>query len=286
MEYLVSAESHPYYHWQIELLVQSFRKTHQEKNLLVVLTESNAPQSVRFNNLIESLPRIQGFQNLGKIRGHEPLNNLYCLQWAVQAGLIQQPFTWLIQPDVVLRHPLDPTFKDYSECFFYPDVFFSFNEAAKIGPFWEWLGKEKSDYQSRWMPIGNIMIFSKLPVDIFPLFSHRAELLATHQLIEDKPISNKTIYLAVATVLSEYSDHIFCKGDYTLASGMLEGTESYFISYEQGMLPNFHKSMFSYAAPNYVAFGNPLQILSENFPSPNAFHVSCLAKDYLKASKD
>lgn len=286
MEYLVSAESHPYYHWQIELLVQSFKKIHQEKNLLVVLTESDAPQSVEFNKLIESLPRIQGFENLGKIRGHEPLNNLYCLQWAVQAGLVKQPFAWLLEPDFILRHPLDPKFNEYAECFFYPDIFFSFNEAAKIGPFWKWLGKEKSDYQSRWMPVGNLMIFSKLPIDIFAIISNRAELLATHQLLENKPISNKTIYLALATVLSDFSDNIFCKGDYTLSSGIMESTDSYFISYEQGMLPNFHKSMFTYAPPNYVSFGNPIQILSENFPSPNAYYVSCVAKDYLRTSKD
>lgn len=272
MEYFVSVENHPYYCWQLELLIQSFKENCCENDLAVILSQSNAPQNIG-KNLLEH-KRLYGYQNIGDVRGYKPLNQIYTLFWALQAKQISQPFVWM-QPDMVLRSPLDISFSNYPEFVFYPDPFFTLKKAEKeIGPFQDWLQK---NYVLNWIPIGSLVACHQIPPEFFELVAKRTELLVVKQLMNNQRVSNKTMNVALATILSDHVENIFCRGDYSLVSAAMDGTNSPIISYEHGIPPDFHKSMFAYPPPAYVSFGDPIKILSETFPTPNAHYISMLA---------
>lgn len=282
MDYFVTAENHPYYQWQIELLIESFKQTKCEKDLLVVLAENKKFNKPLFFKNISNNKRIIGFKNIGEKRGFVPLNQLFYMAWAFQFGKIKQPFA-VIQPDMIFRKPISIEFKDYPECVFYPDPFFTIDTVIKnVGPFWEWANKSKSEYATRWIPLGSIFVLNNIQNNFFELVISRAELLCTYQLMTQGKIWEKTIQLAISLTLSDLVDNVFSRGDYSLVSPILGGTDTAFISYENGLLPDFHKSMFAYATKNLVSFGNPLQILSQNFSTPNAHYVSVIAEKYLK----
>lgn len=278
MEYFVTCENHPYYSWQLELLIESFKNIGCQNDLLISLSHTDA--SMNYGSNLIAHNRINGFENIGVRRGCNQLNKIYNLLWSLQAGHIKQPLVYM-QPDMVLRNPVVVEFVNlYPEFLFYPDPFFTFEQAEKeIGPFSKWLNK---NYKLQWIPISDFFIINKIPIELFVFIINRAELLAMHQLMENRPIHKNTVRAAFATSFSEYIENIFCRGDYSLVSQILDGINSPVISYEKGLLPDFHKLMFSYQAPAYISFGDPIKILSELYPTPNALYISKIATKKLQ----
>lgn len=284
MEYFVNCENTPYYHWQLELLIESFKRHGLEKQLLVGLAEATAPINKHFCRNLYSHERLFAHQNIGSIRGYKGLNRTYSLYWAVNSKAISQPVCYMAS-DVVLRRPLDISFQgNVPGIVFDPDPFFTIDEAEKtVGPFWEWRGRPKSDYDLRWVPVGPIMIFNQIPAMIFQRVSTIAESLALQQLLAGKEIWEHTDKLAWAINLADYVGHIQIRGDYTLAMNMLGGGDSPFIFYEHGLPPVFNKTMFQYSPPNYVSFGDPFEVLAANSPTPASHFISQLAQTSLAA---
>lgn len=282
MEYLVSAENMPYQQWQLELLIESFKYHKCEKDLLLCLAESDAPTHPLFWRNISNHQRIQAHENIGKIRGYKGLNALYDLFWAVQNKWITQPFAY-IPTDVVLKNKLNIQFQpDVSEIIFSPSPFFTLDLAEEVvGPFWEVTEKTKADYEVSWMPLGPIMIFNNIPEEFFERAIILAEKLALQQLLRKQPIWEHTATLAWSMNLSDYVRQLSLRGDYTLTMTMLDSSNSPFIHYEHGLPPVFNKAMFRYAAPDFVAFGDPFEILAENSPTESSHFISELAKKSL-----
>ena len=246
MDYFVNFENHPEYHWQIELLVESFKYNRLDKNLLLVVAEHNFPPNPNHCRNLLLHKRIVGYRNIGHIRGHLPLNQLYGIMWANLSKNISQPFA-VIPSDCVLRHPLKVEIKDYPQFTFYPDHSFNFESVTShIGSFWEWINIPKETFETNWIPLGSIFVFSKIPIEFFQVVIDRAEFLAIKQVLEGKEIWEHTAKLALVTVLIEYLQKISCTGDYSFISSVLNSTDSSFISYEDGMKPDFHKSMFKH----------------------------------------
>lgn len=198
--------------------------------------------------------------------------------------MLKQPFC-SISSDVVLYHPLAiSSFTGNSEIIFDPDPFFTIEMAQEtVGPFWEWMNKPKSDYETRWVPIGPIMIFNHVPLMIFQRTIMLAETLALHQLLADKPIWKHTNKLAWAINLADYVGQIQLRGDYTLAMNMLSGGDSPFIHYKHGLPPVFNKTMFQYSPPNFASFGDPFEVLAAHSPTPASHFISQLAQSNLAA---
>ena len=70
MEYFVSAGNKAYYHWQLELLIQSFKEYGIEDKLVVAISSSEDPLYKNFCNNLKNHKRI--FE--GKLMGeHEML---------------------------------------------------------------------------------------------------------------------------------------------------------------------------------------------------------------------
>jgi hypothetical protein len=282
MEYFVSVENTLYYHWQMELMIESFKVQNCQKDLLIGLAEEQTPIYEHFWRNMQEHPRIYGHANIGKTRGFEPLNRVYSLSWAVKYGLIKQPFAY-IQSDLVLKNPLDISFDDYSQIVFCPNAFFTIDSAEEnAGDIWSWMGKSKSEYDKKWIPVGSVIVFNNIPTEVFDRTVTLCEMLALHQLEKNNQIWKYTDRLAWAINLSDFSDKVVIKGDYTLTGNMLGSDNSPFIDYEHGLPPVFNKSMYSFSPPSYASFGDPFLALAENAPTPNAHYISELAKINLR----
>lgn len=287
MEYFVNIENTPFYHWQLELLIESFKVNNCQDKLLLSVAEANVPTQSDFTRNIKEHERTIFQENIGDIRGYKSLNCFYSLLWALKNDKLKQPFA-LIPAHVVLKTPLNLDFnkEGVAETFFLPDPFITIDKAEEnVGNFWSWMQKTKEEYAEKWVTAGEILIFNNMPVELFERAIVIAEKLALFQIVNNKKIWEYTDRLAWAITLSNYSDKIILKGDYHFTSNMLEEGRTPFIDYEHGMPPVFNKRMFVYAPPNYVSFGDPFRILAENAPTPNSHFLSQLARNNLMARK-
>lgn len=286
MDYFVSAENLPFYQWQLELLIESFKKQNCQDKLIVALAHCDNPvESVFWKNL-SNHSRVYYHDNIGKNRGYAPLNSIYSLLWTLSNEQLKQPFV-LLQPDTVLRNEIQMQFtKEAPEIHFSPDIFFTVDEAENnVGCFWEWFDKEKSDYEKNWPLIGSVMIFKQVPIEIFQKVIGVCEFLALKQIETNKPIWKYTDRLAWAIVLFEYANHIYTRGNFQLTSTMLGNDQAPIIDYEHGLPPVFNKQMFPFVPPDFTSLGDPFDVLAENAPTSNAYYICELAKANLEFRK-
>jgi hypothetical protein len=286
MDYFVSADNAPHHQWQMELLIESFRRHKLEDKLCVGLAESPAPANANFCRNLYEHKRLLAHENIGGVRGYSPLNGLYSVMWAQQYNHVTQPLV-VLERDLVLFRPPELLVGGYPEITFAPWPFFTPESAAEaVGPFWEWLGHRKEDYTLRWLPVGSVMVFANVPVFVFERTIVLAELLAVQQLVHGREtIWEHTDKLAWAVNLADFVGQIMIRGDYSLTMPVLAGGDSPFIDYETGLPPTFHKSMFAYPPPSYVAFGDPFEILADSAISPNAHFLADLARANLDSRK-
>lgn len=278
MEYLVSAEYVPYQQWQLELLIESFKYHKCENKLLVCLSQTNEPPHPFYIRNIAYHENKFTHNNIGKIRGFDKINNVYDLYLSVLNNKIKQPFA-SIPLDIVLKRPLEINFTENPEIIFLPDPFFTFEETLKeVGDYCEIIEKDKSFFQNNWIPIGPLMIFNKIPTEIFERNVALTEKLAIFQLKNKKNIWKYTDRLAWCINLCDYLGKIVFKGDYSLTMNMLENSNAPFIHYEHGLPPVFNKLMFQYTSNHLISLGDPFEILAANSPTENSHFISNLAK--------
>lgn len=280
MEYFVSAENTPYYHWQLELLIESAKENKCENNLLVALAQADAVVYPEFFRNLSQHRKIFGHENIGKSRGYEGLNSLYSLLWSVRYNKISQPFLAMPAHSVIFNTSLNSLpKKNYPEIIFSPSPFFTIEFAEEtIGPFWEWIKKSKEDYEKNWVPAGSFFIFQNIPVEVFERTVAIAERIAVEQIAQGKNVSEYTCQLAWAISLCDFMPQISLKGDYSITGNMLGSGDCPIIDYEHGLPPVFNKRMFQYQPPTYVSFGDPFEILSQHSPTQNSHFISRLAK--------
>jgi hypothetical protein len=288
MDYFLNIDNTPYYQWQTELLIESFKEKKCSNDLFLALTNSTNTSFLNnnFTKNIFSHNRTYSFDDIGSKKGFPELNKFICLANCITKKLIKQPF-FVLEPDVVLHNNIDMLFsKNYCEFIFAIDPFFTLESAEEnVGPFWEWFNLEKDNLESNWVPLGECYAFNNIPDGFFYKVIKDAEKMALHQLLNQKNIWSRTVELSLAMNLSNNITNISCRGDYKIVAPVMFSSESYFISYKDGILPSFHKSMFKYNPPNYVSFGDPIKILSENTFSPNAKYISNLAKKSISSRK-
>ena len=282
MQYLVVAENTQYYHWQLSLLIESFKKHNLQNDLCIFLVDSNEKTNERFSkNLIEHQNK-KIFENIGKTRGFDKLNKLYGMLWAIESNKIKQPFA-LIPADVILEKPINLDLHEYPEIYFNPDKDFNFNYVKNSVPnLLEILNRENKKIENYWISIGPVIVFNNMPIDFFRMFVVKAEILALKQLIYNQKIFEKTDRIALSINIFDFMNKGAIKEDYNLTKSMLEYNETSFIHYEHGMPPVFNKSMFRYDPPDYASFGDPYEAILENPATPSAYLMSELVKNIIE----
>lgn len=275
MDYFVSANYEPFCQWQIELLIESFKKHNLQDNLVVSLTKLDEEVlHPDFNINLLSHTNTITHDNIGKTRGYSKLNDFYALMWALKDGLIKQPFMVIPVDSVLFSVPADmpdyPCFQYQVDPFFTPELVV--NNVGNI------MGFKKDE--ENWPSMGSIFCFNKFPVEFFEQGIELVESLVFRQLKENGKIWEYTERLAWNLMILNRVGDVPIRGIYDYESDMMSNFPKNFIHYDRGFLPIFHKDMFPYEPPNYFSFGNPFKVLGDNSPTGAFKYMSDLANAY------
>ena len=278
MEYFVSTDQRAYHDWQIELMIESFKAQGLENKLIITAAETNEQ---RYNNIHNIFGHAKYFRhaNIGMQRGFSKLNELYSLAWCVDNRKINYPIC-IMQPHVV--------FFDKNYTINFPDEqpslnvaidpFFTFELAnQKAGDFWKKQVNTMNYYKDNWLPIGSIMFINNMSIDFINRTIAVAEYLIVEQIINKIPVWEETIKLAWTINTIDFLGKVNINASYNYTSSMNNGNITPFIDYNHGLPPNFNKSMFAYAPPACMSFGDPIEVLLNCHSSPNSDYMSKLS---------
>jgi len=274
MDYFVDLEQTPFNQWQLELLIESFRRHNLQDNLVVCLNESDSQFNIEFMMNIYGHKRTIAHRNIGRDRGYDKLNSFYGINWALEEGLLKQPF-YKIPLDAVLFAPPPPT-PDYPIVSYQIDPMFTPDLVMENTDLFD-----KKQLEENWPSAGEILYFNKFPEIFFYQLADLTEKLVFRQMRKTGKFWELTHRLAFNLKLQEYVGKVPIQGVYDYESDMYSNYPKYFIHYDKGFMPIFRKEMFAYSPPDYISFGNPFKVLSENFPSGAFHYMSILARSYL-----
>jgi hypothetical protein len=226
MNYFVSIENTHYFHWQIELLIKSFKLHNLQNSLYIGVSEGDGLTGIDPVNFKSHPNKIlnENYDKINNIKGLNPFCNLLA---AVQSNLIQLPIAF-IHSDMVLKQPL-PDITD--------DILFSVDDSYDdLRP----LVENYTGELPVWFPVGGVLVFNKDP---------RKFLNTVISRISQGELAKTAVLLALYEHLNEYS----VTGE-PIESGLLHNeVESNFIHYGKGVPPHFSKRHYY---PNSI-IGNP-----------------------------
>ena len=184
MEYFVSADRKAYHDWQIELLVESF-KNHSVAPKLFIGTNKSIYNRYGFLDNCNNHQNIYLYDDLGKKRGFEPLNELYQLLWLLVSKKLKNSIM-VIKPHMILKKYDDIISASDSRAFLYAsDPLFTFDCALqKCGQFYKNMKNNKEFYQEKWFNLGNAFIMHGIPDWFVQKVVQTAEELITNQIME------------------------------------------------------------------------------------------------------
>jgi hypothetical protein len=286
MNYFVLIEDRAYYHWQVELLLQSMKRLDIDENLLVAIVQGNEGK-FSFKHNLDAHKNKEFYTNIGAAKGFSPLNELYTLAWAMQYNSIQSPIC-VIKPHTVFR---DSNFKpflqpDYPGIIVAPDPFFTFDFAEKHVPeFWKAVGIEESAVRDKWIPFGNVFFLNNIGPDFIYQVIRYAEQVIVHQIRAKKNVWEHSVRLAWSMAVGELVGKVFIDANYNLVSTMIDNRKTSIIDYEHGMPPTFNKEMYNFPPPLFICLGDPMENMGELINTANAHFMSDLALSHIEERK-
>ncbi len=286
MDYIVSAEDTPYYHWQLELLIQSFKLHGLEDSLLIALANREVPRTPDFTRLLSKHKRIMTHENMGRKRGYAYLNKPYAVSTALGKGELKAPFA-VIEPDMLLFKPIQPEQEPIS---FQIKEQFSFEkvqEHANIRKHIKDATFEKSE--TLWLPLGSVYVFGDVPYDLFSRVVSWAEVLAFEcfkkEAEKKKPVEYWKYLERAGWVLGllNYIGFTPYKGTHTYEMSLMDhNIQHNFIHYTNGMPPTFSKHMFKYEPPDYISGGTtPFEAMLQETPTTVSLYMHQLVQSYI-----
>lgn len=286
MHYFVSVNLKAYHDWQLELLLESFINNQSMNKLFVGISKGSCHRYSHINHA-NSLKNGYIYENYGKEKGFEPLNELYQLNHLLMTGKMKSPYC-IIKPHMVLRKPIESFIQtlDARAFIFVQDPFFTFNKAVKsCGEFWKCLDRSKEEYEKNWFNLGNVYVLSGFPDWFVQKIIKIAETLIVDQIIKRKKVWSETIRLAWVMAIIDSIKDLELVPNFGLSAIMNDGTDSVFIDYEHGLPPDFSNSMFKFPPPKFISFGDPIEKISTCISTPNAHYMSKIATNILKRRK-
>lgn len=281
MDFFISASDNPYNHWQLSLLIESFKKLGLEDHLVVCLTDRYKNPLILekkfLKNLInhKRLYKLPDFTSQKKYR-YKSLNKIHSLLFALKEGFIKQPLLMFFKPDLVIKEKVMLPEGEFIDFLFSIDPKFNFETTEKNYPnFWNILNSNRENFKQNWLEIGNIIAFNNFPEEFFKNFIMMTENLVEAQ--KDK-VWEDTLKLSLVLMLLNGNPKVRLTKVLNFESNALSLQKSNFITYKDGILPNFHKSMFKY---DPISLGNPIEILSNIYNCPNTKYISELANKIL-----
>ena len=285
MEYFVSAEDTSYHHWQLELLIESFKLHGIQDKLVIAVASNNEEKLIDFTANLRVAQRMFVHDNIGRKRGYLPLNRPYGLFAAVSQGLVKLPVT-LIDPDMILVVPppdpteniqfqLNPSFtSDYvmaNQCPARKHI----QNLLKL--------KEIEDADiNYWIPLGSVMTFNNVPQEFFSRVVEWTETLEYERKRETNVNWWHTEKAAWVMTLLEYHGHLTYRGRHDMEMTLLDNNKTnHFIHYTHGLPPVFSKHMYRFQPPQAFSMGNLFDVLLENNPTTCTNYLQHIVRSYL-----
>jgi hypothetical protein len=286
MDYIVSAEDTPYYHWQLELLIESFKRHGLQDRLLIALASGDATRSPDLSQKnLANHPRLFTFDNIGRKRGYPYLNKPYAVATAVRQDKIKQPFA-VIDPDMVLFVPLRPEKEPLA---FQVNPFFNVELVRQHVPDIQDHLTRISGKPDHWFPVGSVYNFNGIPSEIFNRVVSWAELLAFDsskaQVEAKKPIVYWRYLERVGWALAflDYLGKVPYRATHTYEMALLDhNIQHNFIHYTNGQPPVFSKHLFKFEPPVFLTgAASPFEALLSESPTTTSVYMQQIVKSYL-----
>ena len=271
MDYFVSIENTAYFHWQLGILIESFKVHNLEDRLVVAIAENDSPQYASFSKNVVNHKRFFIHPNFGR-----HLNCCKSVTAAFLNGVIETPFT-LIHPDMVLVDPIKPTDHNiiFNQSFNDPEIISRIEADVKTAV--EAFGLSREDAPET-IPLGDVIVFNQIDIGDLNTIQFRTEQLIG-KYGEDWNVSKAGMILALYDLLSR---------NYRYRADILEGTLlddnlANFLHYKHGMPPVFSKLHYKYDTPQFMAGGAfPMQSLLENNPTVGTNYLQSIIRAYLE----
>jgi len=279
MQYFVSIENTPYHHWQVELLIESFKMQKLEDQLVIGVAKNDDSRGIWSKNITAHKNKFL-HENVGRDRKYLPLNKTFAVIIALENGLLKQPFA-MIHPDMILQNPLD--FKEDTT----HNLIFDYSEDENLKDKLESeILRIKSDIglskdSVPWIPLGDVIAFLK---DIPTAFFYRVGVRMEKLLDEYGPEKWAERGAWILTMY-DYLARISGMAKKMETSLLHDTPEINFIHYKFGLPPVFHKKYFAYDYQGTIfTIGNddPMEALLEQNPTSNTDFVQKVVRSYKK----
>jgi hypothetical protein len=240
MDYFVSIENTPYFRWQTELLIESFKIQGLQDQLVIAIAEHDEPQMSGYTRNLSVHNRKFAHYNYGKEKGYKYLNRPFSLYSALYAGLLKQPFT-LIHPDMLLLKPVPEP--EHENVLFHLENIPSPALRKLILPYLDKILKAKEidiDKTNAVSMNGSVM-FDCVPHVFFARVLERMETM-----IKEFPQESMHTYRAAWIItFYEYFNLMAYHGTH-LDKHLTSKHEANFLHYRFGMPPNFVKQNYQF----------------------------------------
>jgi len=285
MQYIVSAENTTYFHWQLELLIESFKLHNLEDNLVIILANNETPKFGNFFSNIMNHKNKFSHKNEGKEIGYLPLNRIDAIIHALNNNVLKYPFT-VIHSDMILQKEI----KDIDNKF--PCVF--------LNTFIENKSKIKEIKEELQCYLDDIALKTKkdrceipeIPFISFPIVFNKAfeyisdvffQTLRSNLLyiFEKKGPDFPCELAAWELTLTEVFQYYKVIGTNMSSSLLFDIENSNFIHYNYGLPPAFHKSFYKYENGTYLGDAGPYETLLKINITQNTNYMQKIIKSYL-----
>lgn len=284
LDYFVSIEHTNYFGWQIELLIESFKKLNLQDNLLIGIASSPSTRLPKYFRNLEEHKRQFQHQNIGRDRGCLGLNRLMAIINALDDGSLKQPFA-VIHADMVLISPIpEPQLNNSITCNAeYIDPLIS----QKIDPFIKPIMEVKGLDTPPALPVGSVMVFNGIPDHFFKRVYQRAMQLLSCQP-PDQPIDWDVEKGAwILTFYENLGFFAFRGANYASPIAHTQ-VDAPLIHYKHGIVPNFHKLHFMSDGFTMISMGveSPYDAILQQNPIACTEAVQNIVKEINIKNKD
>ena len=263
MRYFVGIENRAYHHWQIELLIESFRMLKMDERLIIGVGDCEpGPEPFDIRNLVGHKNKIAHKQ--------EQIHSLFAMIVALESGILTQPFAY-IHPDMLMVKPLVLDDKDTNIIYHksnYPDL--GLEAIHKLFP------KELPC-----LSMGGVVVFQNTPISYFKYAWNWAKQFS-EQAKNDVPMSNCDPIRAGLIASFYNSKTLNAKADY-FESTLWDYNLDYgcFIHYRHGLPPLFSKTHY-YKIPGEVILADkdPYKVLLDNNPTLATNYMQNVIRSY------
>lgn len=273
MQYLTCIENSIYYHWQIELLLESFKKYQNESELIVAIPNKSNPVEC-FGKFHKNLSVYDNTIYFHDICQSCNINSVYIPWIFAKRNILKETFC-MVSPDCVFQNTFDYDPADQPEIVLALDPFLTFELARfHLGDFWIPFTDNPDKIKNAWVPVGQAMLFNKIPVDFFEKAIQIAEILAKNQ---EKHVWDMTSRIAWILAIIFYSEGFKVKNDINVQY-ITSNESGHFVTYEHGINDLFNKKQFLFLSPHFVSAGDPIETLASLLQTKNSNYVSSIAK--------